>query len=137
MKISMKTEYACRVLAQLAKYYGKQEWAHIEVLADAEKIPANYLVQILSDLKNGGLIHSRRGKMGGYSLARTPESITLLDVLVALEGEILGMTKEAQGESGPRVHSIWRQMAKALEQEAASVTLEDMTAGESEEMYYI
>ena len=70
MKLSVKVDYACRVLAQLARTYGTDELAHIEELAQVEAVPANYLVQILSELRNGGLILSRRGKQGGYALAR-------------------------------------------------------------------
>ena len=47
VKLSHKLEYACRVLAQLARTQGQNRLAHIDALAEAEKIPANYLVQIL------------------------------------------------------------------------------------------
>ena len=65
MKLSHKLEYACRVLAQLARTHGQEKLAHIDELAEAEKIPANYLVQILNELRNAGLIISKRGKQGG------------------------------------------------------------------------
>ena len=74
MKLSVKVEYACRVLAQLARLHGCGELAHIEKLAKTEAVPANYLVQILSELRGGNLIVSRRGKQGGYALARAPDS---------------------------------------------------------------
>ena len=71
MKLSHKLEYACRVLAQLGLTYGQGKLAHIETLASAEAIPANYLVQILNELRGAGLIVSKRGKQGGYALARS------------------------------------------------------------------
>lgn len=137
MKLSLKTEYACRVLAQLGRHFGNEELSHIENLAEAEKIPANYLVQILNDLKNSGLIHSRRGKQGGYSLARHPGSVTLLDIIRAMEGEILESSRQPQGESGQRVQEIWKQMAESVAEKAGSINLEDLMVEESEEMYYI
>lgn len=137
MKVSLRTEYACRVLAQLAKGFGGGELAHIETLAEAESIPSNYLVQILNDLKNGGLIQSRRGKSGGYSLSRAPEGITLFEVLKAMEGELLETAQEVRGESGERVQEVWRNLAAGLEADTRKITVKDLMAGESGEMYYI
>jgi len=137
MKLSLKTEYACRVLAQLGKHFGSRDLPHIENLAEAEDIPANYLVQILNDLKNGGLIHSRRGKQGGYSLSRAPASITLLDIIRAMEGSILESSRSPTGESGSQVQLIWREIAESLKEKSTSLTLEDMMKTDSETMYYI
>jgi hypothetical protein len=72
VKISVKTAYACRVLAQIARLHGTGELAHVEALAKVEAVPPNYLAQILSELRDGGLITSRRGKSGGYALAGRP-----------------------------------------------------------------
>ncbi len=55
VKLSVKVDYACRVLAQLARLQGREELAHIEELAKIEAVPATYLVQILGELRNGGL----------------------------------------------------------------------------------
>ena len=90
MKLSVKVDYACRVLAQMAKYHGTSELAQIELLAEVEAVPANYLVQILSELRNGGIIISRRGKQGGYALARSPDDITLYDIVKLIEGDEIG-----------------------------------------------
>jgi Rrf2 family transcriptional regulator, cysteine metabolism repressor len=89
MKLSVKVDYACRVLAQLGRMHDTDELAHIEELARIEGVPANYLVQILSELRNGGVITSRRGKQGGYALARAPEAITLWEVVRLIEGDVL------------------------------------------------
>ena len=91
MKLSLKVEYACRVLAQLSRTYGNNKFSHIDALAKMEEIPANYLVQILNELRNGGLINSRRGKQGGYSLAKPPSEITLYEVVTVIDGELLGI----------------------------------------------
>ena len=58
MKISRKLEYACRVLAQLGRHQGVGSLVHIDLLAQAESIPSNYLVQILNELRTSGLISS-------------------------------------------------------------------------------
>ena len=89
MKLSVKVDYSCRVLARMARMYGTDVLAHIEELARIEAVPSNYLVQILTELRNGGLIVSRRGKQGGYALARPPEEISLYDIVRVIEGDLL------------------------------------------------
>ena len=137
MKLSVKVDYACRVLAQMAKYHGSDELAHIEQLAEAEAVPANYLVQILSELRNGGLITSRRGKQGGYALARPPEDITLYDIVKLIEGDVLELNSAGEGHSGRRVDQVWREVRGALEEKCRSVTLAQFGAKKADEMYYI
>ena len=137
VKLSVKVDYACRVLAQLARHHGKAGLAHIEGLAKIEAVPANYLVQILSELRNGGLIMSRRGKQGGYALARPPEEITLLDIVRVIEGELIELTTSGDGQSGKRVHQIWREVRDALEAKAKSYTLDKLATRGAGEMYYI
>jgi DNA-binding IscR family transcriptional regulator len=55
VKLSVKVDYACRVLAQLARRHGREDLAHIEELAKIEAVPATYLVQILGELRTGVL----------------------------------------------------------------------------------
>lgn len=137
MKLSVKVDYACRVLAQLARSYGTDDLAHIESLARVESVPANYLVQILSELRNGGLIISRRGKQGGYALARPPEAITLYDILRLIEGEVLELPGSGEGQSGRRVDAAWREIRDTLEAKCRECTLDRMVVKPTGEMYYI
>lgn len=137
MKLSVKVDYACRVLAQLARHHGQERLAHIEELAEIEAVPANYLVQILTELRNGGLIISRRGKQGGYALARRPEEITLYDIVKLIEGHLLELGGGAEGHSGRRVQQVWRDVRAALEAKCRSYTLDMLVAKGSGEMYYI
>lgn len=137
MKLSVKVDYACRVLCQLARQHGSEELAHIEDLARIEAVPANYLVQILSELRNGGLITSRRGKQGGYALARPADQISLLEIVKVIEGELLELAPVGEGQSARRVHQIWREVRDGLEERVRAVTLERMSARQPDEMYYI
>lgn len=137
MKLSVKVDYACRVLAQLARSHGTEDLAHIEELARVEAVPANYLVQILSELRNGGLIISRRGKQGGYALARPPGEITLYDILRLIEGDILELPGSGEGMSGRKVDAVWRRVRDALERECRDCTLDQMVVRQTGEMYYI
>ncbi len=137
MKLSLKVEYACRVLAQLAQLHERGEFAHLEALARVEEIPANYLVQILNELRNGGLVVSRRGKQGGYALARSPEEITLNEIIRVSDGELLEHSLEAKGESGARVARIWAEIVEVLEAKTGEYTLKTFMRPESKAMYYI
>jgi Rrf2 family protein len=137
MKISRKVEYACRVLAQLARSHGGGRMPHIEELADLEKVPANYLVQILNELRNAGLINSRRGKQGGYILARSPAEITVADIVKAIDGEILEGSAEPGGESGACVAKVLGDLARDFGESAAKRTLQNILAAESSQMYFI
>ena len=138
MKLSHKLEYACRVLAQLGRTYGQDKLAHIETLATAEVIPANYLVQILNELRGAGLIVSKRGKQGGYALARAPRKISLTQIVEAVDGELLERNFENSGHSGARVASIWSDVGECFEAKVSEYTLDDFIVKDADvEMYYI
>jgi Rrf2 family protein len=137
VKISLKVEYACRVLGQLARAYGRPHLAHIEALAKAEAIPANYLVQILNELRNGGLIQSRRGKRGGYALARPPAEITMFDIVRVVDSEMLETQAAASGQSGARVAAAWRDIGTAFEATLKARTVETLLSRDAAEMWHI
>lgn len=138
MKLSNRIDYACRVLAQLARRYGSEELLRIEDLAKIEAVPANYLGQILNELRNGDLVRARRGKQGGYALARSPEDITLHDIVKLIDGALLDLPEDiGGGQSGRRVRDVWRELRTAFEAKAKSITLDKLVTKTAEEMYYI
>jgi Rrf2 family protein len=137
VKISVKVDYACRVMAELARLHGTGELAQIEQLARTEAVPANFLAQILIKLREHGLIVSRRGNHGGYTLARPPEEISLHDILVAVEGRCLHLSGNFEGRSGRRLKQVWDEISQALIAKTKSYTLDQFTSRSPEEMYYI
>ncbi len=137
MKLSLKVEYACRVLAQLGLSYQTSELPHIEDLARAESIPSNYLVQILNELRTAGIIISKRGKQGGYALARQPADISLYDIMKAVEGEILAHSSSRAGNSSKRTAEVWSAVAKEFEASLRERTVEDCMHSDTEDMWYI
>jgi Rrf2 family transcriptional regulator, cysteine metabolism repressor len=137
VKLSHKLEYACRVLAQLARTFGQEKMSRIDALADAEQIPANYLVQILNELRNAGLIVSKRGKQGGYALAMPPERIRLDAIVKAVEGELLEGNFQDEGHSGGRVAEIWDEIGADFEKTIKTYTLDRFIVADPGEMYYI
>ena len=137
MKLSVKLDYACRALARMATRHASGELSRIEELAEVESIPANYLVQILSDLRHGGLIESRRGKQGGYFLARPPEEVTLREVITLMQGDLFGVVSKSGGASGAAVAKAWKILQDCFEEKANALTLKDLMTSTADEMYYI
>lgn len=137
MKISVKIDYACRVMAELARLHSSGKLAQIEHLAHAEAVPANFLAQILGKLRDHGLITSRRGNLGGYKLNRPPEEISLYDIMMAAEGECLGLSGNFQGHSGRRMKEVWGEIRTALIDKTKGYTLNQLASKNPAEMYYI
>jgi Rrf2 family transcriptional regulator, cysteine metabolism repressor len=86
MKISAKAEYACLAVLALARKGPDDPPVRIREISAAHSIPERYLVQILLQLKGAGLVMSTRGAAGGYRLARPAASISLGEVLTAIDG---------------------------------------------------
>lgn len=137
MKISVKVDYACRVMAELARLHGTGELAQIEKLARTEAVPPTFLAQILIKLRDHGLISSRRGNQGGYALARPPEKISLFDILTAMEGRCLHLSGNFDGRSGKRLKEVWDEITDTLVEKTKSYTLDQLTTKSGAEMYYI
>ncbi|MDQ8186112.1 Rrf2 family transcriptional regulator [Pelagicoccus sp. SDUM812002] len=137
MKLSVKLDYACRALARMAVRLPSGELSRIEELAELEAVPANYLVQILGELRNGGLIESRRGKQGGYLLARSPDEISLREVIALVQGDVFGSVANSSGASGESVAKTWKTLQDCFEAKASELTVRDLMPNSTEEMYYI
>jgi len=137
VRISQKLEYACRALAQLAKNFDGQTITRLDEIAQREAVSANFLVQILNDLRKSGLINSKRGKMGGYLLAKPAKSITLYEIVNSVEPTLIDKTMSSNGESGESVSKIWRTVSSDFSNNLRQVTLEDMLPEEESGMFYI
>lgn len=137
MKISAQLDYACRVLAELGRLHGGGVPARGEHLAEVEAVPPPFLAQILQKLRHAGLIVSRRGVQGGYALARPPAEISVLDIVVAVEGQTLQLSGKAEGRSGRRVRQVWVELGSLIEARLRATTLDQLVAREAAAMYYI
>lgn len=124
-------------MAELARLHSSGELAQIEQLAKTEEVPASFLAQILGKLRTHGLIVSRRGSQGGFTLARAPEEISLYDILMAVEGECLHLSGNIAGRSGRRMKQIWDEIGTTLVQKTKSYTLNQLATKHQAEMYYI
>lgn len=87
MMFSTKAEYGVRVMAHLARNDGVEPIS-LGSIAEAEALPLAYLEHLVRRLRRAGLVESRRGAHGGYTLARPAEAIAMGEVIEALEGDI-------------------------------------------------
>jgi Rrf2 family protein len=141
VKISAKTEYACLAVLELAVRYGSSEPVRMRDLADAHGIPSRFLVQILLQLKGAGLVASIRGAAGGYQLLRSPEEITLGEVMAIVEGEISPHSNvDVETPLVRALMGAWREADERLNNSLHSVTFAELAAradARSQQMYYI
>jgi Rrf2 family protein len=82
-----KTSYGIAALMELAGVHASGEVLQVAEIAARQGIPERYLEQMMTSLRRGGLLRSIRGPRGGYQLTRTPESVSLAEVIHCLEGD--------------------------------------------------
>jgi Rrf2 family protein len=88
MQITRQADYAVRAVLYLAQL-GPDRRAATSQIAEEQQIPPSFLAKIVSQLSVAGLLQTSRGARGGVSLARTPDEISLLEVVEAIDGPIL------------------------------------------------
>lgn len=121
-----RTDYGIRALIYLAQHAGEPVKA-LEI-SEAMKIPQGFLHQVLQALQRSSLVSSRPSRHGGYALTRTPEDVTILEIVEALEGPLA--TSECALRGGPchwdevcALHWVWSSARKALSDSLGSATL--------------
>ena len=137
MRISQKLEYACRALAQLSKRHDGRTITRLDELAQREAISANFLVQILNDLRRSGIIDSKRGKSGGYLLSRPPSEITLRQIVESVDPSLLHSTVSPEGESGHNVRDAWESVFEEIRLRLDAITLAQLGHQSGAPMFYI
>jgi Rrf2 family protein len=99
MMFSTKAEYGVRVMVELARRAGEDPIPLAEIAAH-DGLPLAYLEHLVARLRKAGLVDSRRGSRGGYMLARPAASITMAEVVEALEGSIAPIECISQAPDG-------------------------------------
>lgn len=112
MNISVKGEYALHAIFDLA-LQKSGEPIKIADIAKRQRIPQKFLELILAGLKQGGFVESRRGAEGGYLLARTPETITVGQVMRYVEGAKSAKVTRKQSAADPFADT-WRRVDQAV-----------------------
>lgn len=124
-------------MVQLAKCHDGRTLTRLEDLAQREAVSANFLVQILNDLRRSGLIDSRRGMAGGYLLARPSAEITLRQIVDAVDPSLLQCSVSNEGDSGSAIRRAWEMVGRNFRDSLDSVTLESLASNQGATMFYI
>ena len=130
MKLSTKTRYGVRAVFDIA-YHNQGRPTQARDIARRQDVPLRYLEQIFQELRRANLVDAKRGPKGGYFLSRTPESITLGDVIRAVQGPIELLTSADDTPAGAHTSKqvpadIWRELAQRVSGVFDSVTIRDL-----------
>ncbi len=132
--MSAKAEYAVRAMVQLATAEAGT-LVKTDDIAAAQGIPAQFLVDILSDLRTDRLVRSQRGRDGGYELARAATEISVADVLRCIDGPLASVRDIGMGDlpyTGPTaaLTDVWRALRASMRSVLEQTSLADVASGE-------
>lgn len=129
MKLSTKSEYALLALVDLAS---QREGARVRIedIAERQRIPRKYLERILLTLRKGGYLRSRRGKRGGYELAKDPARISLAEIVRLMDGPLASVRSASKYfyahspiEQNRALTKLFREIRDAVARKMEATTL--------------
>ena len=135
MIFSTKAEYGVRVMAHLAQTGGNGP-VSLGSIADAEGLPLAYLEHLVQRLRRAELVESRRGAHGGYTLARPAASITMAEIVEALEGNLAPIEcltpeglchREITGDAACPTKLLWTRVQGSIVRTLTDMKLSDLT----------
>ena len=136
MRVSAKVDYAVRAAAELAAASLSDNGSPVkgDSIAQAQEIPLKFLENILVDLRQSGIVNSRRGPDGGYWLAKPADEITVADVIRAAEGPLASVRGESPESltyegSAAVLGEVWIALRSSLRDVLEQVTLADVASG--------
>jgi Rrf2 family protein len=138
MRVPQRVDYALRVLALLA-VEPPDTYVAAGELASRLVLPKRFVEQQVTVLARAGIVRSRRGATGGCALALEPSQVTVRDVVLAIQGDVLDVPRQR----GQATAEVWRQAAVVLDDFLGEVTLADIASrqreidAQSAPMYYI
>ena len=142
--ISKKTKYALKALIVLARHYSHRQPTLISELAASEKLPRKFLESILLGLKNEGILASKKGKGGGYLLAKNPDRISVGQIVRVLEGTLSPLSclsqrayrkcDECREEATCPIRSVMKEVREETVRILDGTSLQDMLERTSESM---
>lgn len=137
-------QYALLALMELATHASAKNPLKISEITAKQPIPERYLEQIFTSLRREGIVQSQRGAKGGYILTREPRQITILEILMILEGEQTREPESSQTATIEKdlVYEAWRQATQSAQEVLSRYTLQDLCQrrdllGQTDPMYYI
>lgn len=140
MKITYKSEYALRALLDLAYVYNSKTVVPLVDICRRQHIPEKYLEQIMLNLKKAGIVESKRGIGGGFSLKKAPQEVTLGHIIRLVDGAIeptAGLSNESsamkiKNENQRAFEEVWEQVTHAISDIIDAITFADIMARANE-----
>lgn len=135
MYVSARADYGMCAVVELARAYAKSP-SHLvtsEQIAQSQDIPAKFLEGILRELRQGNIVISKRGPEGGYRLASPPHSISVADVVRALDGPLAavrGQRPEDVVHPDSSLVDVWIALRAAMRSVLEGITMDQVVDGE-------
>ncbi|GAM99278.1 iron-sulfur cluster regulator IscR [alpha proteobacterium U9-1i] len=133
MRLTSKGRYAVMAMADLALHGGEDRAVPLQEVARRQEISLSYLEQLFARMRRAGLVAGVRGPGGGYRLARPANSVTVADIIAAVNEPIKttrckeGSAKSCIGKTGRCIaHGLWQEMGERIQHFMASVSLADV-----------
>lgn len=140
MQLPIKAHYATVAMLALAQSYAQGQVLTVRAIADEHDVPAQFLVQILQQLRAAGLITSTRGSNGGFRLDRAPSTISLADVIDAVCPPASHNAIESASPLATVMRDVWSELSELQHQHLSRMTLSTLcerTQENSQAMFYI
>ena len=130
MKLSTKGRYAARAMLDLALHFGEGP-VMVKDISRREEISDRYLEQLLTPLKAAGLVRAIRGAHGGFTLAKPPSEIRLIEIIQIMEGstapvECVDDAQICSRSSFCVTRRVWAEIKKTTDTALESITLQDL-----------
>lgn len=130
MRVSTKSDYALRALIELVSR-DSDTAVKAEEIGRMQDIPQGFLQAILADLRRAGVVISQRGQSGGWRMARDPDTVSVADVIRAVDGPLVsvyGLRPESveYNESAAELQMVWIAARSALREVFEEVSIRDL-----------
>ena len=131
MKITTKGRYGLRAMVELGRSYTEREYTSLRSISQNQNIPENYLERLLAKLRKAGLVETHRGTQGGYRLLRTPEEISVLEILTAVDESLCLVECTKNASACPQYdrcpsNVVWSKMANEMQRVAQETNLAEL-----------
>lgn len=131
MMVSTKGRYALRVMLDLAQHM-EQEFISLKEICERQGVSMKYLESIVPELFKAGLVESKRGKFGGYRLAKKPEECTAFEIIRTVEQDfypvacVAGDKNICQNSGECLTRPMWIQLDRVIEEYLSGISLRDI-----------
>ncbi|HQR78842.1 MAG TPA: Rrf2 family transcriptional regulator [Actinomycetota bacterium] len=131
MRLTGRIVFAIRAAAELV---GHEDYVPLDVIAERQDLPTDYVRSAMSDLRRAGIVSTRRGRVGGYRLARPADQITLADIIRAVDGPLTVVQGERPDNleytgAAAGLEEVWLAVRREERRILEAVTLEHLSSG--------